>query len=173
MGRFRQILLERQRDERGVSLVEVVIAMTLFFVIGGSFVYATTAIEASRKQSLDETKSTLTKSSISNSFRDDLNSAKGIRLDSASVLLIARSDGKCVSWKVTQPSGVTTKILTRTTVQGAPASGAGSVLASGLSSASLSLTGQSATITTSYGGSDNLSEQVPLRLSGSDGGVCW
>jgi hypothetical protein len=155
-------------------MTEAVISMALFFVIGSSFVYATTVIEDSRKQSLNETTATISQTGTSNSFRSDINSARGLKLVNERNLLVAKTDGSCVSWTLSQPSGSTTSSLLRASVQGAAVTaGSGSELSKGITSGALSLSGDSASLTMNYSSASSFSEVVPLRIAASDGGVCW
>jgi len=172
-SRMRTLLSER-RNQRGTTLVEVVIAMVLFFAIGGSFVYASIVLESARKQSLTETKSTITQSAVSNSFRADINGAKALKLSSANNLLVARSDGKCVSWTVSRASGATTSKVFRSEGQWVAASSTKNrEFATGVSSAAFSVDAENAGFNIVYSKGGTLKENLPIRLSGSDGGVCW
>ena len=155
-------------------MVEIVIAMVLFFAVGGSFVYASSVIESSRKQSLNETKSTISQSTISNSFRADINSAKALKLNSASNLLVARSDGKCVSWIVSKTANETSSKLYRSVGQGVAASAKGSEMTSKISNPAIfNLGSDTASFNIAYSNGSTFKESAPLRLSGSNGGVCW
>jgi len=155
-------------------MLEAVISMVIFFAIGGSFVYATTVIEDSKKQSLNQTKSTISQSGISNGFRSDISNARGIKLVSDKNLLVARTDGTCVSWTLAQTQGLTTSSLLRGSAQGAAVvAGSGTSLSDGITSGALSLDGDSASLTMNYSSANSFREAVPLRLAASDGGTCW
>jgi len=174
MAKLRDRIAARKSDERGVTLLEAVIAMALFFAIGGSFIYASTVVYGARNQSIKESTSTISQTGISNSFRTDMSNAKGTKLVSANNLLIARSDGSCVSWTISQPSSGSPKVLLRGSAQGAAvAAGSSRELASGISAGALSLGPSGAALNLTYSNGSKFSESAPLELSGSDGGVCW
>lgn len=164
----------RGKSESGFTLLEVVISIALFFIIGGAFVYAASIAFDARDQSLATTTSTISQGGLHSSFRSDINNAAALKLNSSNNLLIAKTDGTCVGWTLVTPTGATAISILRSSVQGAPVTaGAGSALSSNISSGSFSLDGGSASLTLNYNSGDPFSEVVPLRISGSDGGVCW
>lgn len=167
--------LRRNPDERGVTLVDAVMAVALFFAIGGAFVYAFSTLVLTEKNTVDQAQTTISESGITNSFRGDISNARGFKLNSnGSNLLVARSDGSCVSWTIKPTSSTAPGELLRTSAQNqAAALNGGSVLARDVGSGTITLGRSNAELSIIYDSGAKLTESVPLTISGSDGGVCW
>lgn len=178
-------LSRRGADQRGVSLVDTVISLALFFAIGGTFVYASIVIEDARKTSLYQTKSTISQSGVSNSFRSDVNKAKAVKVsDTGKRLTIAKADGSCALWAIEAAAPVSsgsnpvvpTDKLMRATSQDAPPSliGASELLSDiERGEGSMSATGGKVALSLEFVSGDKLNEKISLDLAGSNGGECW
>jgi len=170
--RFRNI----RKDERGVTLIEVVFAVALFFVIGSTFVFAMSAVSKVSGDSNERSKASMSQSGISNSFRTDLGSAKAVKLVNSNNLLIAKTDGSCVSWAFSTPTGESSPALGRSSANGTPAPTVSTFLQRGVQTGSFTVAGGTVGLNFNYNFGDrsvSFSDSAPLKIAGSDGGVCW
>lgn len=164
MEKLKFWLNARRRDQRGASLIEVVIALALFSVLSGTVIYASIVIEDARKTSLQQTTSTISQTGISNSFRNDVSKAKALRFEEETgSLAVARADGACVIWTVRTNPGASSSSLVRASAQGsAPTLESGSELAEAIEVGSLSLSSNSAELNLSFSSGEDFRESVSL-----------
>lgn len=162
-----------KEDERGFSLVEVVLAMALFVVIGSVFVFAVKAIVNVQGSSNQKATSVISQSGISNIFRNDVSNAKAVNLVNGSYLQLAKTDGTCVNWNLGKPSSDSSLNLYRSKATGAPAATAQSSLQDGIATGALALTGDRVSMKLNYPNSTSFDESYTLGIAGTDGGACW
>jgi len=160
-------------DESGFSLVEIVIAMALFAVIGSVFVFAIKAIVNVQGTSNQKATSVISQSGISNIFRNDVSNSKAVNLVNGSYLQLAKTDGTCVNWNLGKPSSNSALNLYRSKASGAPAATSQSSLQDGIATGSLSLTGDKVSVKLNYPNSTSFNESYTLGVAGTDGGACW
>lgn len=175
MRRFRKL----KDDERGVTLVEMVFAMALFFVIGSTFVFAMSTISGTSDDSNQKANSAMAQSGISNAFRTDIASAKAFKIDGAGYnMLLAKNDGTCVKWSfVNGADGNKGYALGRSTASGAPAPAATQFFQYGLSGPNFYNYNNMLRVRFLYSegpGYKIYTQEARLKVASSDGGgVCW
>ena len=163
-----------KRDERGLTLIEVVTTVALYMIIGGAFVYASMVIIDARETSGQETASVISLSGMSNTFRDDISNATAVKVnDLSNVLSVARSDGTCVKWSIVDTPDAETSEAFRAnnrgklpTIQGAP-------FAEGITEGSFSNVDGNVKVDLKFESGKTLNESVRLNLAGNAGGGCW
>ena len=163
-------------DERGVSLVEVVFAMALFFVIGSVFVFAMSTVSKVGDDSNEKANSVIAQSGLSNSFRNDMANAKAVKVPYSKSLLIAKNDGTCVSWMVANDPEGKKQAIGRSEANGSPAPAVTSFFQRELLSGDFSANVSSAKVNFIYYSGTTpqyFSLSAPLNVAGGDGGVCW
>ena len=151
------------------------VTIALFVAIGGSFVYASIALEDARKTSSLQTKSTISHTGVFNNFRHDVSTAKAVRLDeSGTVLDIAKADGVCSRWTIGSGTVETPgNVLRATTQDRIPDNFVGSEIANDVESGSFSVDSNLVSISLNFVEADKLNESVRLNLAGTDESECW
>lgn len=153
-------------------MIEMVLAIALFFAVGSTFVFAMSTVAKIETSSNEKVKSAISESGVSNIFRKDINNAKAINLVSETYLQIAKSDGTCVNWNFnSQSSGYSG--LYRSEATGEPAGTDQSEIRSGVANAYFTVSGNDATINFLYPRIPKFSQTATAEVAGSDGGVCW
>ena len=172
--RLKLWIAKRRKDEQGFSLVDVVVSIALFSAIGFVFVYATITLEGARKQSMEETSSTISQTGVTNAFREDIADAKAVKVNAVGdALSVARADGSCVVWEVKAvPGGVDSTLHRSTAVSSAPVIRA-YPLSKGVATGKFTLEGNSVGIKIDFNSGKGFNEKATLNLAGSNGGACW
>ncbi len=168
--------LQGHGNQLGVTLVEVVVAIALFLVVGGGFVYATTVMVDAKDQNYAETKSSIRDNGLLNSFREDARGSMAARTDSTQTAIrFAKPDGSCVRWTI----GTTAvgKELVRSVYAPGEAytttGGVKSTMASDVQSGKVTTNAKTTTLEVTYTDGKKLSETVKYDLVAREGGTCW
>lgn len=166
--KMKATLAKAKTDQRGTTLLEVVINVALFIVIGFTIVYATIVIEGARKQSLEATKAVISETGIVNILRNDVGEAKSLNLNEEDKSLsIGKIDGSCVNWSLYTQADNTVSLIRSESQKSLRGE-----LASGMKSGSLAVGSDKVTVKLEYPSGNSFEEKVPLELIVSNGDAC-
>lgn len=168
VAKIKNILLKARKDQKGNSLLEVVINIALFVAIGSSIVYATLVIEDARKHSLEETKAVISETGIVTALRSDVSNARSLSLNDVNKSLsIGKTDGTCVSWSLYPEADNTISL-----VRAEPQNSLRGELATGMKNGSLTVGSDKVAVKLEYPSGKKFEEKVPLELIVDNGDAC-
>lgn len=118
-------LRERIReDERGLTLFEVVLTITILLALIGLTASAVSIAQGAQASTMLTSKNILTSNGIIEKLNRDLDSSVDIQAVGAQALELAKKDGTCVRWEITE--GEETKSIKRYSAAG-PITGSASI----------------------------------------------
>jgi len=165
-----------RRNQEGASLLGVIISVVLILVVGGGAFYGILQYDGSKGNggSKDRgARSSVDTSLIGSTLRMDMSGAKAARTTSAGQgLEIARIDGSCVSWKISQGASGSKELLRASSMSGLPSNGESSSVTDGVSGGSFEVDSSSASISLQFTAGHSFEDKVNFD-NGGNGGGCW